>query len=70
MMRVDRDEALALAGANRRSFLHVTKPEIDLAASVNPYSDAVYGQGKAALEQLIADHVLIRDSSQRSMPTR
>ena len=59
---VDRDEALALAGTNRRSFLHVTKPEIDLAASVNPYSDAVYNQGKAALEQLIADHVLIRDS--------
>ena len=59
---VDRDEALALAGTNRRSFLHVTRPEIDLAASVDPYSDAVYDQGKAALEQLIADHVLIRDS--------
>jgi uncharacterized protein (DUF1015 family) len=59
---VDRDEALVLAGTNRRSFLHVTRPEIDLAASVNPYSDAVYDQGKAALEQLIADHVLIRDS--------
>ncbi|HEY0191537.1 MAG TPA: DUF1015 family protein [Kofleriaceae bacterium] len=58
---VDRDEARALAGTNRRSFLRVTRPEIDLAASVDPYADAVYAQGKAALDRLVADRVLVRD---------
>lgn len=58
---VDRDEARALAGHNRRSFLRVTRPEIDLAATVHPYADAVYDQGKAALDRLIADQVLVHD---------
>ncbi len=58
---VDRDEALALAG-DERSFLHVTKPEIDLPAETDHYADAVYEKGLSNLEKLIAEGVLVRDS--------
>ena len=39
---VDRDEARALAGGNPLSFLHVSRAEIDLPASVDPHDDVVY----------------------------
>ncbi len=58
---VDRDEALALAG-DARSFLHVTKPEIDLPADTDHYADVVYTTGLTNLEKLIAQGVLVRDS--------
>lgn len=58
---VNRDEARQLAAGNARSFLHVTKPEIDLADDVDPYGDAVYEKGAAYLRGLIAEGVLVRD---------
>jgi uncharacterized protein (DUF1015 family) len=58
---VDAEEARALAAGNPLSFLHVTKPEIDLARDVDPYSDAVYAQGARALRRLIADGTLLQD---------
>lgn len=57
---VNRDEAKALA-TDSHSFLHVTKPEIDLDDTVDPYSGEVYLQGRRALERLIEERVLIRD---------
>jgi uncharacterized protein (DUF1015 family) len=39
---VNTDEARALAAGNPLSFLHVSRPEIDLPQGTNPYSDAVY----------------------------
>ncbi len=59
---VDRDEARALAAGNDVSLLHVTKPEIDLPDDADPYGEAVYAQGKRALEQLLARGVLIEDA--------
>ena len=41
---VDAAEARALAAGNPLSFLHVSRAEIDLADSVNPYSDEVYAR--------------------------
>jgi uncharacterized protein (DUF1015 family) len=58
---VDRDEARALAKGNPISFLHVTKPEIDLPDDTDPYGDAVYAQGARALQQLITDRTLVQD---------
>lgn len=60
---VDRDEASALARGNAASFLHVTKPEIDLPATIDPYSDAVYAQAADALETMIASRTLVQDAS-------
>ena len=59
---VDRDEAAALAADNPRSFLHVTKPEIDLPASTDPYADIVYAQGAKALNALVREGVLVQDT--------
>jgi uncharacterized protein (DUF1015 family) len=58
---VDRAEAKKLAEGNPLSFLHVTKPEIDLPDSVDGYDDRVYAQGSAALQRFIDDGVLAQD---------
>jgi uncharacterized protein (DUF1015 family) len=58
---VDRDEARALARGNASSFLHVTKPEIDLPDDTDPYGDAVYAQGARALQRFIDDGTLVQD---------
>ncbi len=39
---VNADEARALAAGNPLSFLHVSRPEIDLPPGTNPHSDPVY----------------------------
>lgn len=43
------------------SFLHISKPEIDLPEGTDPYDPAVYAKGSENLKKLISDHVLIRD---------
>lgn len=50
---VDRDEARALAAENPLSFLHVSRPEIDLPDGTDPYSDQVYRKAVANFEKLI-----------------
>ena len=51
-----------IQAANRpSSFLHVSKPEIDLEDNTDPYSDAVYARGAANLERLIHQGLLQRD---------
>ena len=41
---MNREEAAVMAQGNPLSFLHVTRSEIDLPDSVNPYSDDVYAK--------------------------
>jgi uncharacterized protein (DUF1015 family) len=41
---VNTEEARAMAGGNALSFLHVSRAEIDLPPSTDPYSDAVYSR--------------------------
>jgi len=55
------DEARKEAEGNLVSFLHVTKPEIDLPAGTSPYSEQVYEKAKSNLEQLISRHILFQD---------
>ena len=49
---VNSDEARVLADGNVLSFLHVSRPEIDLAANTNPHSDAAYDQAANAFASL------------------
>jgi len=56
------DEARAMAAGNPLSFLHVSKPEIDLPAGTDLYSAAVYAQGKENFSRLIAQGALQRDA--------
>jgi uncharacterized protein (DUF1015 family) len=55
------DEARALAAGNQLSFLHVSKPEIDLPADTDIYSSAVYAKGKENFAALIASGALKQD---------
>ncbi|MSU26986.1 MAG: DUF1015 domain-containing protein [Pedosphaera sp.] len=56
------DEARAMAEGNALSFLHVSKPEIDLPPGTDLYSPAVYAKGKENFAKLIADGALVLDS--------
>lgn len=56
------DEAREIAKDNPLSFLHVSKPEVDLAASTDVHDDAVYAKGKENLEKLISQGALKQDA--------
>jgi uncharacterized protein (DUF1015 family) len=49
---VNSDEAGALASGNSLSFLHVSRPEIDMGAGADPHSDAAYQQAARAFTAL------------------
>lgn len=49
---VSTDEARALAAGNPLSFLHVSRPEIDMPPGTDPHADAVYEQAAAAFADL------------------
>ena len=52
---VNTEEARALAANNSLSFLHVSRPEIDLPDGTDPYSDPVYRKALDNFERLIKD---------------
>lgn len=56
---VNTAEARALASNNPLSFLHVSRPEIDLPDGTDIYSDEVYAQAKSNFDQLIAQAPLV-----------
>ena len=55
-------EAKEEAQGNPYSFLHITKPEIDLAEDVNPYADEVYLKAKENLQAFMQRDVLFREN--------
>ncbi len=55
------EEARALADGKEWSFLHISKPEIDLAPGTDPFSDAVYAKASENMAKLIEADVLKRD---------
>ncbi|MGB5201186.1 MAG: DUF1015 family protein, partial [Sedimenticolaceae bacterium] len=57
---VDRSEAKALAHARPWSFLHISRPEIDLPDDVDAYAPAVYAQGRKNLDRMITEGILVR----------
>jgi uncharacterized protein (DUF1015 family) len=56
------EEARQRAHGKPHSFLHISKPEIDLPADTDPYAAAVYETGAKNLGALVASGVLIRDA--------
>ena len=54
-------EARVRAKGKPWSFLHISKPEIDLDPSIDPYDGAVYAKAAANLKSMIAAGVLVRD---------
>ncbi|HEY5345365.1 MAG TPA: DUF1015 family protein [Verrucomicrobiae bacterium] len=55
------DEAREMAAGKPLSFLHVSKPEIDLPAGTDLYSPEVYAQGKENFAKLISQGALKHD---------
>ena len=55
------EEARVMAAGNPLSFLHVSKPEIDLPAGTDLYSAEVYAKGKENFAKLIAQGALKQD---------
>ena len=59
---VDTAEAMALAKGNAKSFLHVSRPEIDLALGVSCSSPEAYAQARKALDGFMRDGTLVKDA--------
>ncbi len=56
-------EARERAKGKPWSFLHISKPEIDLAPSISPYDPAVYAKASENLRRVTGAGVLIRDAA-------
>ncbi|MBK7997621.1 MAG: DUF1015 domain-containing protein [Verrucomicrobia bacterium] len=56
------EEARQMAAGNPLSFLHVSKPEIDLPPGTDLYDASVYAKGKENFEKLIRDGALLQDA--------
>jgi uncharacterized protein (DUF1015 family) len=56
-------EARARAKGKPFSFLHISKPEIDLDPAIDPYDRAVYAKAAENLASMIAAGVLMRDAT-------
>lgn len=57
------DEARARAAGKPWSFLHISKPEIDLPPATDPYAPAVYAKAAENLQRMLAAGVLARDAA-------
>ena len=55
------EEARAMAGGRPWSFLHISKPEIDLAPGTDPYGEEVYAKAAANMAAMVEAGVLVRD---------
>jgi len=58
---VDRAEAKALVKDRPWSFLHISRPEIDLPDTTEPFDPAVYAKGRENLDRMVAQGILERD---------
>ncbi|MBV5309498.1 DUF1015 domain-containing protein [Chromatium okenii] len=56
-------EARRMVEGRPWSFLHISRPEVDLPEGIDPYSPTVYAKAQENLQTMLAEGVLIRDSS-------
>lgn len=60
---VNTDEARALAAGNPSSFLHVSRPEIDLPAGTDVYADEVYERARENFEAMRREGTLVEEDA-------
>ncbi|MFA5627395.1 MAG: DUF1015 family protein [Thiohalomonadaceae bacterium] len=58
---LDSNEARQRAAGKPWSFLHISKPEIDLPADIDPYDARVYAKGKENFTAMLKQGVLLQD---------
>ncbi len=54
-------EARAMVAGRPWSFLHISRPEVDLPEDIDPYSPEVYAKARENLSRMIREGVLTRD---------
>lgn len=59
------EEARKRAAGKSRSFLHISKAEIDLAEDVDPYDASVYRKASENLRRLVKEGILMREQGPR-----
>jgi len=57
------EEARARADGRPHSFLHISKPEIDLPEGTDPFAPEVYARGAENLQRLVKENILFREDS-------
>ncbi len=57
------EEARARVEGRPDSFLHISKPEIDLPEGTDPFAAEVYAQGAENLQRLVNENILFREAS-------
>jgi len=55
------EEARERARGKPNSFLHISKPEIDLPPGTDPYSETVYARARENFRRMLNDGVLVQD---------
>ena len=60
---LDTAEARERADSRPLSFLHISKPEIDLPDGTDPFAPEVYAKGADNLQRMIDENVLVRDTA-------
>jgi uncharacterized protein (DUF1015 family) len=58
---MDVEEARTMASGNPNSFLHISRPEIDLSSVIDPHDEQVYRLGRSNLDEFIRRTVLIKE---------
>jgi len=58
------EEARSMAAGSAVSFLHVSRPEIDLAPEIDPHDEPVYVKGRRNLDEFVRTGVLVQDESE------
>ena len=56
-------EARALVNGRPWSFLHISRPEVDLPEGTDPYAPAVYAKGRENLDRMIAEGILAQEKA-------
>ena len=56
-------EARALVEGRPWSFLHISRPEVDLPEGTDPYAPEVYAKGRENLDRMISEGVLVREET-------
>ncbi|OMJ83693.1 hypothetical protein SteCoe_14398 [Stentor coeruleus] len=62
---INSSEAKNFAKGNEYSFLHCTKPEIDIESQVGSYDKQIYSKGKSNLSKFINNNWLLPDTESR-----
>ena len=57
-------EARGMAAGNPHSFLHITRPEIDLPEGTDSHDDPVYEKGRENLQAFIRNGILVQDDEE------